>query len=62
MYNNWKIAIFIKLSKMIFLFSSLLTVDFIVNWTYNNGNRTSRTSPRQRVMCPREDIFILGEK
>lgn len=23
-------------------------------------NRASRTSPRQRVMCPREDIF-LGE-
>ena len=27
---------------------------------YNKDNRTSRTSPRQRVMCPREDIFISG--
>lgn len=27
---------------------------------YNNINRTPRTSPRQRVMCPRGDIFIFG--
>ena len=27
---------------------------------YNNINRTPRTSPRQRVMCPRGDILYPG--
>nr|DAO26700.1 MAG TPA: hypothetical protein [Caudoviricetes sp.] len=38
-----------------------LTVDFICRLEYNITNRTSRTSPRQRVMCPREGILLSGE-
>ena len=32
----------------------------LLNDYYNSINRTPRTSPRQRVMCPRGDIFLSG--
>lgn len=31
-------------------------------FVYNNNNRTSRTSPRKRVTCPREGILLYGEE
>lgn len=37
----------------------LFQVAVFLEKVYTNDNRTSRTSPRQRVMCPREDIFLV---
>lgn len=36
-------------------------VAFFPEASYNEHNRTPRTSPRFRVMCPRGDIFICGD-
>ena len=40
----------------------VLLVYFSAPSVYNNNNRTSRTSPRKRVMCPREGILFLRRR
>ena len=38
----------------------MLSIAFLRETVCNNDNRASRTSPRKRVMCPREGIFCEG--